>query len=110
MRGCELNDDHAQQISHYLADNNTLISLNLFGNRITDIGATAIAKALLSNQKLQYLSLAMNNITDISVKELCRSLCPVELFTEQEFFTLRENVYKSNYGALNIPREILTVI
>jgi hypothetical protein len=106
LRGCELNDVNAEQIAQFLADNNTLISLNLFGNNITDTGAKLLGKALLSNQILQSLSLAMNPLTNAGVEDLCKSLCPVELFTEYDFFKLRENVYKSHYGVLNIPREI----
>jgi hypothetical protein len=90
-----------------LADNNTLISLNLFGNNISDDGAAALGKALLSNQKLKILSLAMNSISDNGVKELCKNLTPVELFTEQEFSKLRESVYKSHYGIFNLPKEQL---
>jgi hypothetical protein len=105
FRGCDLDDDDVEDIAELLAENNEIISLNLWGNSITDRGGIAIAKALRGNRVLRSISLAMNKITDKTVNEICKSLWNMSLYTEEELIQLREKVFKSTFGSINIPRD-----
>ncbi|KAG2379587.1 hypothetical protein C9374_006704 [Naegleria lovaniensis] len=105
LRGNNLNDNDALSIAELLKDDGEIFSLNLWGNSITDVGGVALAKSLRTNQKLLSISLAMNRIGDDTVMEICRSMSAKDIFTEEEFLTLREQSYTSFYGYLNIPKD-----
>lgn len=102
LRGCKLNDFDAIEISKIIEKSSTIISLNLFGNCITDEGGKAIAKALRTNQFLQSLSLSMNLITDETVIELCESLKPKITEDEEEYNIIREKVF--NFYGMKPPK------
>lgn len=105
LRGCELGDDDADVIAKILSENNQIISLNLWGNNITDRGGIAIARSLRTNRTLNSISLAMNKISDVTIQEICSVLSKGSLFTEEEFFDVRDKVFKSTFGTMNIPRD-----
>lgn len=105
LRGCDLTDDDAICIAELLSEDNSIISLNLWGNSITDRGGIALAKALRTNRVLLSISLAMNRITDKTVSEICKSLWNQNIYSEEEFLYLREKVFKSTYGTINLPRD-----
>jgi hypothetical protein len=50
--------------------NNTLTSLNLSNNQISDKGVTALCASLKENEKLEFIDLSNNNISDASVEKL----------------------------------------
>lgn len=105
LRGNNLTDEDALCIADLLKDDGEIFSLNLWGNSISDVGGVALAKSLRTNQKLLSISLAMNQIGDETVKEICRSMSSKDIFTEEEFLTLREQAYKSFYGYLNLAKD-----
>lgn len=66
LRGNHLSDEPVLVIAESLKQNKTLQSLNLFDNKISDVGASALIQALSFNSQLGNLSLAYN--TGISDK------------------------------------------
>lgn len=64
LYGCELGNNRVTTLAQELASNNTLTSIVLRQNFITDVGAIALAEALTSNTKLYELSLGFNKIGD----------------------------------------------
>ncbi|XP_033098085.1 leucine-rich repeat-containing protein 71-like isoform X23 [Anneissia japonica] len=63
--------------------NKNLISLNLSGNKISDIGATSIAQGLRMNRALLSLSLANNNVSNEGAKRLAEVLSRFPLTHEE---------------------------
>ena len=63
--------------------NNKLISLDLFGNRITDVGCEYLAKALRLNRTLLVLSLGSNDIGDVGCCKLAEVLSTYVLTHEE---------------------------
>lgn len=53
----QIGDIGASAIAHFLAQNKTLLKLNLCGNGIGNLGKKALISALEINQKLRYLIL-----------------------------------------------------
>ncbi|KAH9578801.1 Leucine-rich repeat [Trypanosoma melophagium] len=72
LRGNGIADDDVITMASLLARHprSELISLNLWGNRITDAGATALACMLKENRTLQVLDLGHNNIGDVGLLQL----------------------------------------
>lgn len=102
LRTCGINDDDLIDISNILKTSSNLISLNLFGNDITDQGGIALSKALRTNAKLVSLNLAMNNkITDVTGIALAGLFKPFVLEgdnAEETFDSLKNMLYTSYYG------------
>ena len=76
LRHCEIDDIGAERLGQALGglqkQNSVLVSLDLGGNAITDIGAGAIAKGLRMNRALLSISLSCNRIGDAGAIELAR--------------------------------------
>ena len=68
-------DDAASRLAQVLlASNCSLIELSLFGNRISDGGASSLARALYQNTSLTSLILSLNRMGDAGVASLARAL------------------------------------
>ena len=72
LKCCYLGDAFCAAINPALARNQTLMSLDLSSNQITDEGVGQLANALRINRTLLSLCLAGNRIGDSGVRELCR--------------------------------------
>jgi Ran GTPase-activating protein (RanGAP) involved in mRNA processing and transport len=71
----EIAVEGAQAIAKYLTGECcALESLHLSANRIVDLGAKAIAQALAQNQTLLHIDMTHNNITDDGLSRLAESL------------------------------------
>ena len=70
----KIGDTEVIKIAKALEKNNTLTTLNLPQNNISNIGATALAKALKINNTLTTLNLQQNDIGDEGVFALAEAL------------------------------------
>ena len=95
-------------LSHILHKNTKLISLNLEGNNITDIGATHISNMLKVNTTLTKLNLNNNKIKDKGARELGRVIIerktPIKLSLIKHFIVT--GCYDNTvYHIINSPKK-----
>ncbi|XP_071098241.1 leucine-rich repeat-containing protein 71-like isoform X7 [Haliotis cracherodii] len=87
LQHCSVSDEAAEGIGKALGTakrfNTKLMSLNLAGNRITDVGAEHLAGGLRMNRSLLSLSLANNHIGDKGVKKIAEALSRFPLTHEE---------------------------
>ncbi|XP_067653713.1 leucine-rich repeat-containing protein 71-like isoform X5 [Haliotis asinina] len=87
LQHCAVSDAAAEDIGKALGTakrfNTKLLSLNLAGNRITDVGAEHLAGGLRMNRTLLSLSLANNHIGDKGVKKIAEALSRFPLTHEE---------------------------
>ncbi|XP_048251242.1 leucine-rich repeat-containing protein 71-like isoform X4 [Haliotis rufescens] len=87
LQHCSVSDEAAVGIGKALGTakrfNTKLMSLNLAGNRITDVGAEHLAGGLRMNRSLLSLSLANNHIGDKGVKKIAEALSRFPLTHEE---------------------------
>lgn len=74
FRCCRLGRLEAESISRSLRTSRHLKALNLWGNRICDVGAASLAAVFEVNFGLQYLGLGRNLITHVGLQSLCGPL------------------------------------
>ncbi|KAG8344296.1 putative Leucine Rich repeat [Trypanosoma vivax] len=93
LRGNGINDNDISVISSLLSRHtrSELISLNLWGNNITDDGAVALAEMLKKNCTLQVLDLGHNDIGDVGLIAL------VNCFRMQEIPIEELQSYRRRY-------------
>lgn len=72
MKSCCITDQFVGAISSHLAENGTLLHLNLSCNNIGDSGCTSLANSLRLNRTLLTLFLTGNSIGDIGVVALAK--------------------------------------
>lgn len=72
LKCCCLGDAFCAAINPVLAGNQTLLSLDLSSNHITDEGAEQLANVLRINRTILSLCLSGNRIGDNGVSELCK--------------------------------------
>lgn len=86
LRRCNINDEVCKSIAtrmHFeCPSSNTLITLNLASNCITDIGADHLAIMLKQNHTLLYLNISGNKITDSGA---------INIFNYLQIFPLTKN-------------------
>ncbi|CUE70436.1 leucine-rich repeat protein, putative [Bodo saltans] len=70
----EFGDLSAKLLCHALAQNDMIKTLNMCGNRITDVGVGYFSRLLRTNVTLTHLDLSYNEITDEGLKEMCNAL------------------------------------
>lgn len=70
----EFGDLSAKLLCHALLQNDLIKTLNMCGNRITDVGAGYFARLLRTNVTLTHLDLSYNEITDEGLREMCNAL------------------------------------
>ncbi|KAH9495024.1 Leucine-rich repeat-containing protein 71 [Bulinus truncatus] len=87
LRHCKITDKGAVKIGrvlgHATLSNLKLISLNLSGNLIGDVGAQGLAEGLRMNRTLLSLSLMNNNIGDKGTEKLAEALSRFPLTHEE---------------------------
>jgi hypothetical protein len=74
LRDCNITDYIVKEITEALEINNTLTELDLQGNNIGDDGAIALGKALKINRTLTFIDLAYNNIEDTGTLAIAEAL------------------------------------
>lgn len=72
MKSCNISDQFVKELSSPLAENGTLLHLNLSCNSIGDTGCVALATSLRLNRTLLTLSLTANSIGDSGVVALAK--------------------------------------
>jgi len=87
-------DKGAEDLAEGLTINKTLKALNLYGTKITHLGAIELAKALKSNKSLEYLNISNNSIGDAGAIALAEALKMNKTLTHLEIF----KNYISNFG------------
>lgn len=84
---CNINDIVCERIAarlKYLEPaENTLVTLNLSTNYITDVGAEHLGAALRTNRHLRYLNVAGNQITDVGANFIFEVLKQFPLTSEE---------------------------
>ncbi|CAC5411073.1 unnamed protein product [Mytilus coruscus] len=104
LRHCGITDKGAEQIGQALGStkrcNTKLISLNLSGNRITDVGAEHIALGLRMNRNLMSLSLASNFIGDKGASKIAEILSRFPL-THEEVVERRKHFSEKDFPERN---------
>ena len=70
MKCCEISDSLLTEIAPYLAENKSLIHLNLSCNKIGDDGVNSLATSLRLNRTLLSLALTNNHIGDAGALSL----------------------------------------
>uniref|UniRef100_A0A2C9LP74 Leucine-rich repeat-containing protein 71 n=1 Tax=Biomphalaria glabrata TaxID=6526 RepID=A0A2C9LP74_BIOGL len=87
LRHCKITDKGAEKIGKALGHakwcNTKLITLNLSGNLIGDVGAQALAEGLRMNRTLLSLTLMSNNIADKGSEKLAETLSRFPLTHEE---------------------------
>ncbi|XP_055878700.1 leucine-rich repeat-containing protein 71-like isoform X3 [Biomphalaria glabrata] len=87
LRHCKITDKGAEKIGKALGHakwcNTKLITLNLSGNLIGDVGAQALAEGLRMNRTLLSLTLMSNNIGDKGSEKLAETLSRFPLTHEE---------------------------
>ncbi|XP_050396930.1 leucine-rich repeat-containing protein 71 isoform X3 [Patella vulgata] len=87
LRYCSITDKGADSIGTALGSakksNTKLLSLNLNGNQITDVGAGHISRGLRMNRNLLCLSMSSNKIGDKGVVKLAEALSRFSLKHEE---------------------------
>ncbi|XP_052101938.1 leucine-rich repeat-containing protein 71-like isoform X9 [Mytilus californianus] len=104
LRHCGITDKGAEQIGQALGStkrcNTKLISLNLSGNRITDVGAEHLALGLRMNRNLMSLSLASNFIGDKGASKIAEILSRFPL-THEEVVERRKHFSEKDFPERN---------
>lgn len=90
FRYCDLGRIEGRQLGEALKSNMHLKSLNLWGNRICDLGVQTIGEALVSHYGLQYLGLGRNQVTHEGLKLLCVGLGGVRVENEADVKELQK--------------------
>ncbi|KPI84667.1 hypothetical protein ABL78_6283 [Leptomonas seymouri] len=100
LRGNHIDDATAGRLAQVLMDHpqSRLVSLNLWGNEITDVGAAALARMLRVNNVLQVLDLGNNQLSDVGLLELVSVFLMQQLTSQEEIFAAR-NAYLTRRGA-----------
>ena len=70
MKCCEISDTLLAEITSHLAENKSLIHLNLSCNKIGDDGVNSLATSLRLNRTLLSLALTNNHIGDAGALSL----------------------------------------
>eukprot|EP00747_Dinoflagellata_sp_TGD_P060855 gnl/TRDRNA2_/TRDRNA2_152241_c0_seq1.p1 gnl/TRDRNA2_/TRDRNA2_152241_c0~~gnl/TRDRNA2_/TRDRNA2_152241_c0_seq1.p1 ORF type:complete len:549 (-),score=125.90 gnl/TRDRNA2_/TRDRNA2_152241_c0_seq1:173-1819(-) len=85
FRFCDIGRVEAQAMAGALrTGNQQLRALNLWGNRICDVGALAFGEALATTYGLQFLGLAKNRVTHNGLRGLCKHLGSTRLADKKE--------------------------
>nr|VZI44575.1 unnamed protein product [Spirometra erinaceieuropaei] len=64
----------AKRLGNRTKWNNSIVSLDLTGCGVTDLGMCYLAEALRTNRRLKFLTLANNQIGDLGVMALCETI------------------------------------
>jgi Ran GTPase-activating protein (RanGAP) involved in mRNA processing and transport len=94
----DLSVSDTRKLAEALKGNKSLISLNLSGNKIGDVGVLEIARALATNTTLKELNLAKNLVGYVGALEIARALATN---TTLQRLNLSENLVE-NEGAAAI--------
>nr|VZI34333.1 unnamed protein product [Spirometra erinaceieuropaei] len=76
--------------------NNSIVSLDLTGCGLTDLGMCYLAEALRTNRRLKFLTLANNQIGDLGVMALCETI--TKFFLTDDELALRR-ILQGEYAA-----------
>lgn len=100
---CQLDDVGAKNISSILSnfENQTVLTLNLAYNHITDEGAEGFADMLRANRTLIYLNLADNYITDLGCILIVNVLQKFPLTHEEIVRRRRKNMERLRKSTIN---------
>jgi hypothetical protein len=100
LRGNHIDDAAASRLAQVLMEHpqSRLVSLNLWGNDITDTGATALARMLRVNNVLQALDLGNNRLSDAGLLELVRVFLMKQVTSQEEILAARR-AYLTRRGA-----------
>ncbi|CAD2216023.1 hypothetical protein AGDE_06310 [Angomonas deanei] len=95
LRGDGIDDSAVQGIAHLLTDpHSRLLTLNLWGNYITDEGANALAAMLRVNRTLHALDLGNNRISDDGILALTDVFRVQDVTGPEEVAARRERYLK----------------
>ncbi|CAH2095476.1 unnamed protein product [Euphydryas editha] len=107
LRRCDINDEACKSIANKMnfgcPASNTLITLNLASNCITDIGATHLGMMLRQNRTLLYLNVSDNKITDSGAINILNNFRVFPLTKDEiiarnyrkvQFFKKRNELYR----------------
>lgn len=94
LRGNGIDDTAVRAIVSAMQHNpqSQLLSLNLWGNRITDTGARCIARLLRTNRTLRALDLGRNCIGDAGLLEIVNTFRMIDLSLPEEITSYRQHV------------------
>ena len=74
LRGCKINDECISKLVEVLWINGLLIELNLFDNKITDLGGLLLAKMLRYNHSISKLFLGNNQMSSSTVLKFAQAV------------------------------------
>ena len=90
-----MKDEGVDSLFDGIDKNNTLTSINLKANKITDVGGKMIARKIMSRCALKHLDLSSNNLTDKSGTLMMKALLTNGVM---ETLNLNNNVFEDETG------------